>query len=207
VEVEVTLGREDFLALQKYHSRVNKPPPGLRLRLRVIRVGTYVLVGCAAAAVASMEEWWYAVPLAVAYLAGALVVWGPMNLTSRYALNEMIEESVKKYKDRPWTMSIAAEGLTVKSRTSQSFYRWEHFREVVETGNHIFLFEAKWEAIIIPRTCFATDQDFQNFGELCSRYFEDAANAPPSRPTGFTTGLPQTTSPRTDEFTNVPPTS
>ena len=98
--------------------------------------------------------------------------------------NGIVEEVLARFKYGPWI---------VPHRFCRGGYRWRHdvsrfpalglFTEVIQTDNHLFLLFGKFDGYIIPRTCFATDQRFLDFGRLSCDFFNRAA--PPARSSGI----------------------
>jgi hypothetical protein len=143
---------------------------------------------------------WVLAAFGIGAFSGGGVVWCFKRVLV-YSQRVLFKEAIQRFKQGPWTVRIAPEGVTIDTPTSRSFCTWHNFPEIVQTGNHLFLFTGSYAGYVVPRVCFATDQDFLDFGELCRSYFDDAPAFAPPAPASST---PTTAIRPTTEFTNVP---
>jgi hypothetical protein len=205
VEVSITLEREDLEAFQKCLLNENK---GLRARIMPLLVLLYafLIAGFVLIALLNLQHGggWFALAMIGGAVCGGGVVWSVKRIVI-FGQKVVFNEVLARFKRGPWKVSITPAELTIEAPTFRECCRWLHFRAVIQTGNHIFLLTGLTQGYIIPRACFATDQDFLDFGRRCREYF-DAIDALPAPEAGPVTTLPSVARrPGSTEITNAPP--
>lgn len=67
----------------------------------------------------------------------------------------------------PTTYEIAEDGMRINSATYESLFRWNAFKEIIVTRRAAYLGIGASRALIFPRSCFPSEEEFRAFIELC----------------------------------------
>lgn len=206
MEVQVKLELTDLMAVTRYVQSTNRP--------KLVWIVLFVI-----ALLASMIPGWCVVTwlavqagenhllVQVSFLLGLgmtvfllLVVAGFQKLV----LLGIYTKRMRQLPDAPWRITITPEGVTVLGATFRTFNHWLHYQDVVQSKGYYFLVVSVYEAVPIPRRCFASDDEFRAFGEQCRAYFYDAQNLTPAT-LPSTVHLPKVKQRRSTEITDEPP--
>lgn len=88
---------------------------------------------------------------------------------------EQVEPSSSRdrWREGPWRVKLTHNGVTNESRRVVAFYRWDVVAEIGETEEHLFLWVASKQAIVIPRRAFASEPMFRIFADQAFRLSEE----------------------------------
>ncbi|HET6847196.1 MAG TPA: YcxB family protein, partial [Anaerolineales bacterium] len=70
----------------------------------------------------------------------------------------------------PQTLSISADGILARNRSSESKIKWAAVQQVAESKRQLFLFTSAIGAVVIPKNCFKSDAEKQAFLQLVDKY-------------------------------------
>jgi hypothetical protein len=155
-------------------------------RLAIVAVGCFVVlvvneVMPRYAGPAALDQFWLPFAFGTGLILGvhggyllwlAAGKWGPSRRALLREQHDLSRDGV--------SVSIAPEGVAVYSTTFFRSHAWRAVRDIVQTGNYVFLRTGRYEGVIVPRTAFDTDQAFYDFVHLAVEYF-DRADAPGRR--------------------------
>ena len=89
---------------------------------------------------------------------------------TRGRLKQLIREGNNDTLFGPQTLSISADGILARNRSSESRIKWAALQQVVEGKKQLFLFTSAIGALVIPKNCFTSEADMQNFLQLVDKY-------------------------------------
>lgn len=85
-------------------------------------------------------------------------------------LKQLIREGNNDTLFGPQTLSISADGILARNRSSESKIQWAAVQQVAESKRQLFLFTSAIGALVIPKNCFKTEADKQSFLQLVDTY-------------------------------------
>ncbi len=69
---------------------------------------------------------------------------------------------------------LAEDGIDTRHPTQDAQFHWSAIKDVVIRKGRLFLFTTPACAIILPRRCFESEAQFNDWAERAQRYFEAA---------------------------------
>lgn len=93
--------------------------------------------------------------------------------------NRLLDESPNTHLLSERTVTLEADGIRQTLPYSDSFTRWEAYERVDYNDDYLFLYESSFTAVVVPRTAFATREQYLGFVHLAERL--RTASAPPAR--------------------------
>lgn len=210
MEVQIILMREDVEAANKYLKTVAPERSNFLRELKRSWVAFLLmfLLLIAALTKARIDPIHAIVGTVIGLLLGLGIMLRSKSILVK-GVGTTIEQSLREtFRHGPWTVSISRDGFTIVGKTFRSVHQWDHYSEVVQTDDHVFLLSRKTEFHVIPRRCFENDRSFVAFAEQCKKHFDAAARYSPTNPSTGIQGAPPTGSKSSShEITNVPPTT
>ena len=79
--------------------------------------------------------------------------------------------------DQPMMVHLTKDGIATRHPTQDAQFHWSAIKEVVTKKRRLFLFTTPACAIILPRRCFESDAQFNDWAERAHRYFHAAQPA------------------------------
>jgi hypothetical protein len=74
---------------------------------------------------------------------------------------------------RPTRVVLSDAGVTTERQHERSFVAWAGIEKVTATDDHLYLFDAPFSAVIVPRRAFADEWRFRDFADFASRCHEE----------------------------------
>jgi len=74
----------------------------------------------------------------------------------------------------PMSVSLTDQGVSTQHPNQTSLFYWSKIRDVVVRQHRLFFFTTPACAIILPRRCFASDEQFSRWAEYSERLWREA---------------------------------
>jgi hypothetical protein len=104
-----------------------------------------------------------------------------------YLISWIQRRQIKKQNDRPnvWRgdpfhVRISPAGFTQENQWFTSLHRWPVVCRVTETKGRAFFYIDTHTVIVVPSRAFVSEQEYEDFIELASRYSKQARTLPPA---------------------------
>lgn len=156
--IESRLRMQDFLAAQRLHFR---PPPAVRIALYGLGVIVgilFLLEGWAIARAGQLPRGWWILPAGLAYGALLFFIVLPWRVTRIFKQNPALAG--------PTRITFADDGLMLDSARGQIRFGWPMLKKWKRNRQLILVYHSAMHFHILPRTGFASDDDFQTLAEL-----------------------------------------
>ena len=72
----------------------------------------------------------------------------------------------------PRTIEIADDYISISSDYFVSKMQWDYYKSVKKTPSHIFIYDNQLSSIMVPRSAFVSDSDFESFFDTLSSFFD-----------------------------------
>jgi hypothetical protein len=114
---------------------------------------------------------WVGVGVGAAAAYGLLLLLARAN---RQTLHRLLEHPKNRWANGPWRVRVGPEGLTRKSAECTQTYGWPVVNRIEVTDTFAFFFTGHFEGHLVPRSAFASDEDFRSFVRQARRLRDDA---------------------------------
>ncbi len=85
-------------------------------------------------------------------------------------INKMLSEGNNNTLLGHQVISLSPEGIYTKNPTTESKINWSAIGRVVESDAHVYLYTSSINALVIPKKCFRTEKERQDFLEYVNKY-------------------------------------
>lgn len=163
ISIEYTLDENDVIALQDHYQKSSPE------RRRFNQFFLVVVALTLALGIAEVVLLWKGEEIAIDY--GTWVVLFCVLFVYILGKHRSAAQSVKRVLSRgqnrdlfsPQRLTMSGEGIQTSSPYQNSRISWGAVEKVFKTDEHVFMFLSAMSALIVPRTAFPTDADFDHF--------------------------------------------